>query len=95
MKHYRDSDGSIHAFEDDGSQDFLIKDSMTLIPKKEINAIRKNEQTNAFDSLTYAQKRATEYPKIGDQLDALFHAGILPKELTDKIQAIKDKYPKA
>lgn len=35
-----------------------------------------------------------KYPSIGDQLDALFHAGVYPKEMSDKIQAVKDKYPK-
>ena len=43
---------------------------------------------------TYAEKRQREYPAIGDQLDALFHAGVFPAEMADKIQAIKNKYPK-
>lgn len=38
--------------------------------------------------------RVKEYPPIGDQLDALFHAGAFPAEMAAKIQAIKDKYPK-
>ena len=42
----------------------------------------------------YRVKRAAEYPPIGDQLDALFHAGMLPQELTIQIQAIKARYPK-
>ena len=42
----------------------------------------------------YRAQRASEYPSIGDQLDALFHAGMLPRELTIQIQAIKAKYPK-
>jgi hypothetical protein len=42
----------------------------------------------------YRVKRAAEYPSIGDQLDALFHAGMLPQELTIQIQAIKARYPK-
>ena len=42
----------------------------------------------------YRAQRAAEYPPIGDQLDALFHAGMLPQELTIQIQAIKAKYPK-
>jgi hypothetical protein len=42
----------------------------------------------------YRNQRAAEYPSIGDQLDALFHAGMLPRELTIQIQAIKAKYPK-
>jgi hypothetical protein len=44
--------------------------------------------------LDYKLKRAAEYPSIGDQLDALFHAGLMPLEMTIKIQAIKAKYPK-
>jgi hypothetical protein len=42
----------------------------------------------------YRDLRQAEYPSIGDQLDALFHAGMLPQELTIQIQAIKAKYPK-
>lgn len=53
---------------------------------------------SAVDSLVAAQlyksKRAAEYPSIGDQLDALFHAGVFPAEMAAQIQAIKDKYPK-
>lgn len=44
---------------------------------------------------TYVEKRAAEYPAIGDQLDALFHAGVFPEEMATQIQAVKDKYPKA
>jgi len=44
---------------------------------------------------TYAQKRAAEYPPVGDQLDALFHAGVFPVEMAALVQAVKDKYPKA
>jgi uncharacterized small protein (DUF1192 family) len=42
----------------------------------------------------YQRDRAAEYPAIGDQLDALFHAGVFPAEMAAQIQAIKDKYPK-
>jgi hypothetical protein len=42
----------------------------------------------------YKQKRVTEYPPIGDQLDALFKAGVFPAEMAAAIQAVKDKYPK-
>ncbi len=42
----------------------------------------------------YAVKRSKEYPTIGDQLDALFHAGVFPEDMAAKIQAVKDKYPK-
>jgi hypothetical protein len=42
----------------------------------------------------YARNRKQEYPSIGDQLDALFHAGVFPEEMAAQIQAVKDKYPK-
>jgi len=39
--------------------------------------------------------RKAHYPSIGDQLDALFHAGVFPEEMADQIQAVKNAYPKA
>lgn len=47
------------------------------------------------DPIKYKQQRAAEYPSIGDQLDALFHAGVFPEAMAAEIQAIKDKYPKS
>jgi len=46
------------------------------------------------EAQAYRQKRASSYPPIGDQLDALFHAGVFPEEMANKIQAVKDLYPK-
>ena len=42
----------------------------------------------------YKLLRKAEYPSIGDQLDALYHAGLFPQEMADKIAAVKLKYPK-
>jgi hypothetical protein len=42
----------------------------------------------------YDLGRRMEYPPIGDQLDALFQAGLFPPEMAAKIQEVKDKYPK-
>ena len=47
-----------------------------------------------IDNHAYIEKRTAEYPSIGDQLDALFHAGVFPEEMAAQIQAVKDKYPK-
>ena len=44
--------------------------------------------------VAYIDKRVAEYPSIGDQLDALFHAGVFPQEMAEKIKAVKTKYPK-
>ena len=45
-------------------------------------------------SKAYIDNRLAEYPSIGDQLDALFHAGVFPDDMAATIQAVKDKYPK-
>lgn len=47
-----------------------------------------------YDEKEYQRLRASEYPPIGDQLDALFHAGVFPAEMAAKLQAVKDQYPK-
>ena len=46
-----------------------------------------------YDSTEYQRLRAPEYPPIGDQLDALFHAGVFPADMAAQLQAVKDKYP--
>lgn len=43
----------------------------------------------------YQRDRAPLYPSIGNQLDALFHAGVFPAEMAAQIQAVKEQFPKA
>jgi hypothetical protein len=45
-------------------------------------------------ALSYDVLRRGEYPSIGDQLDALYKAGVFPADMAAKIKAVKDKYPK-
>lgn len=40
----------------------------------------------------YAKRRKAEYPSIEDQLDLIYHEGI--DAWKEKIQTVKDKYPK-
>jgi len=47
-----------------------------------------------FDAQEYARSRKTDYPEIGDQLDALYHAGVFPANMAARIKETKDKYPK-
>ena len=47
-----------------------------------------------FDSKQYQRDRAIEYPNIGDQLDALYHAGVFPDDMAAKLKAVKDANPK-
>jgi hypothetical protein len=41
----------------------------------------------------YRRNRAAEYPTIQEQLDALYHAGVFPPEMAERIRAVKEKYP--
>ena len=69
------------------------------------NPLPEGAETGEFDiSITsdgryvlasnYAELRKAEYPSIGDQLDALYKAGVLPEYMAEQIKAVKDKYPK-
>jgi hypothetical protein len=46
-------------------------------------------------SKEYITKRVSEYPSIGDQLDALWKGGEAATEMLAKVQAVKNKYPKS
>ena len=52
------------------------------------------EEVSNYTATQYQRDRAKAYPRIGDQLDALFHAGVFPDDMAAQIQAVKDKYPK-
>jgi len=76
---------AFEAFDIDGNQ-VEIDESAVETKAAELQA--------AHDAQQYSRDRATEYPSIGDQLDALFHAGVFPADMAAAIQAVKDKYPK-
>jgi hypothetical protein len=64
---------------------------------KDENIVTYNEATvQAYiDAHTYITKRQSEYPPIGDQLDALWKGGDAAAEMLTKVQAVKTKYPKS
>lgn len=47
-----------------------------------------------YAATDYRALRLAAYPPIGDQLDILFHAGLLPPALSAQLAAVKAKYPK-
>ena len=51
--------------------------------------------TSEWEAAEYARQRALAYPAVGDQLDALFHAGLFPDDMAAQLQAVKDQYPKS
>tara|TARA_R110000787_G_scaffold24207_5_gene68893 strand:+ start:1835 stop:2128 length:294 start_codon:yes stop_codon:yes gene_type:complete len=48
----------------------------------------------AYDAQAYARSRVSEYPPIGDQLDALWKGGDAQAAMLILVNAVKTKYPK-
>ena len=46
------------------------------------------------DETPYPETRRRDFPDIGDQLDALYHAGAFPEDMAAKIKTVKEKHPK-
>ena len=61
MKYYINKQQEIFAFEEDGSQDFLIKKDMKPISKEEIQAINKAKEDEYKDSIEYKINEAKKY----------------------------------
>lgn len=65
----------------------------------EIEALYQQEVSRLASEL-YKEKRAAEYPSVGDQLDAIWKAlkglKLSPEvlEVLNKIESVKTKYPK-
>jgi hypothetical protein len=64
------------------------------IPSKEQIDAKIEELKAEWEAEEWKRKRQSNYPDIGDQLDALYHAGLFPKEMAAKLKAVKEKYPK-
>ena len=73
--------------------EFTIHNDEKMPSDSEIEA-KITELQADYDAQAYARTRKPLYPAIGDQLDALYHAGVFPKEMADKIKAVKDANPK-
>jgi hypothetical protein len=54
-----------------------------------IDIIAASQSPNPYDEM-----RRRTYPSMGDQLDALFHAGVFPDDMAAKLQAVKAAHPK-
>ncbi len=92
MKFYKDPTTSeIYAYESDGSQDAFIKKDLVEISDAEADFIR----TTQIIRLTYAQKRATEYPDFRDYLDGVVKGDQAQIDAyMAACLAVKAKYPK-
>jgi len=88
----------------------LIPDGLWDIPNEETMELvvtstqysATEEQVNALieveiakeEAVLYREERKYQYPDIRDQLDDLFHQGAFSSKMADKIQAVKDAFPK-
>jgi len=74
-------------------EDISILDDTPLPEEKDVLAEYAKVKQH-YQDIEYQRQRTREYPSIGDQLDALFKAGVFPEEMSAQIQSVKDKYPK-
>jgi hypothetical protein len=88
MKYYKDAQNNLFGYEEGDN----VPAGLMEITMDEVRAIVAVKQQAEFNSLTYADKRAAEYPSIADQLDTMYHGGYDAWKAT--VQSIKDKYPK-
>jgi hypothetical protein len=97
FKLYKDSNNEVFSYPANGSQDHLIGNK-TLITQAEFDRINEARfapiRERFVQTLSYAEKRALEYPPIGDQMDAFWKGGSEAEAMKAKINAIKAKYPR-
>ncbi len=75
-------------FDENGVETVTYEDGVTPIDESLVDA--KVKELQAIQD--YQSKRKSEYPKIEEQLDKIYHSGI--DAWKADIKAIKDKYPK-
>lgn len=92
MKHYKDPNtNEVYAYEANGSQNEVIKVGLVAITDEEAASIRSSKVV----LLTYAQKRAAEYPPITDYLDGVVKGDQAQIDAyIAACLAVKAKYPK-
>ena len=96
MKHYKDKNtNELYAYKADGSQDDFIKEGLIEITNEEADSIRELNSQATFNGMTYAEKRAREYPPITDYLDGVVKGDQAQIDAyIAACQAVKAKYPK-
>jgi hypothetical protein len=94
MKHYKNSNNEVFAYEEDGSQDHLIgnKVSITDAEANSLNEANYQQRLAAYD---YAKRRLLEYPPVADYIDGVVKGdqAQIDKYIADCL-AVKAKYPK-
>jgi hypothetical protein len=88
MPHYKDTENKLHFIDDDSFAHYLPA-GCVKITDAEADALRPVQQ------LTYAEKRAAEYPDFRDYLDGVVKGDQAQVQAyIDACLAVKAKYPK-
>jgi hypothetical protein len=87
MPHYKNQHNEVYYLDNESDRHFLPSGCVN-ITDKEADDIRASKVV----PLTYVDLRLAAYPRIGDQLDTMFHKGF--DAWKSEIQAVKTKYPK-
>ena len=88
VKHIKESEEGIWRYFDVNDNNITIEiDESLVIPEME-------KLQAEYDAHKYARNRCPLYPATGDELDALYHAGVFPDEMAAKLKKVKDDNPK-
>lgn len=95
MKLFKDSNNEIFAYEEDGSQDHLIGDKVS-ITDAEADSLNAAKYQRTLAGYEYAKKRILEYPPMADYIDGVVkgNQAQIDKYIADCL-AVKAKYPKS
>ena len=95
MKHYKDSQGNVYAYEADGSQDHLMKPGLIPIQDSEVQVLVEANQQAMFNAQDYYRKRINSYPELGEFVVAwVKNDQAALEEYRQACLAVKAKYPK-
>ena len=91
--------GMIKHIRENGDIEYIAENAEELLEQGKADATPEDEvyhpsQEELDEYVNTQYQRDRLYPPIGDQLDALFHAGVFPDDMAATIQAVKDAHPK-
>jgi hypothetical protein len=92
MPHYKNTENDVRWLDSTDEEAEYLPKGFVQITDTEADDIREAKRIASFENLSYADKRASEYPLFADQFDLLYHSGFDAWKAA--IQAVKDKYPK-
>lgn len=94
MPHYKDTENKLHWLDSEEHENLLPAGSVK-VTEKQADAIRAEQAQAAQDAMSYAEKRAAEYPPMTDYLDGIVKGDKAQVQAyIDACKAVKAKYPK-